>query len=135
MSYRQTSNIRLTSVGNKIVDHSDEALLPLHLHSRLNAWLQWIRQRQLQGERRIILVLLFGASDIEDFMVSLVEIIESLKSQKHVRNDVELLMNECYFLEIDWKQNNTKNQNMRHNSAEECRIFLFNFDQTTKGNS
>ena len=33
-------------------------------------------------------------------------------------------MDKCYFLEIDWKQNNTKNQNMRHNSAEECRIFF-----------
>ena len=39
-SYRQTSNIRCTLVGNKIVDHSDIvgvlALLQLHLHSLLN---------------------------------------------------------------------------------------------------
>ena len=37
--YRQTSNISRTSVGNKIVDHSDvvgQALLQLHLNSRLN---------------------------------------------------------------------------------------------------
>ena len=36
-------------IGNKIVDHSDvvgaspDALLQLHLHSRLNTWLQWNR--------------------------------------------------------------------------------------------
>ena len=37
--YRQTSNIRRTLVGNKIIDL---ALLQLHLHPRLNTWLQWI---------------------------------------------------------------------------------------------
>ena len=39
MIYRQTSNIRRTLVGNKIVDHSGavvSALLQLHLHSLLN---------------------------------------------------------------------------------------------------
>ena len=42
---RQTSNIRRTLVGNKIVDHSDvvgaspfSALLQLHVHSRLNTY-------------------------------------------------------------------------------------------------
>ena len=49
--YRQTSNIRRTSVGNKIVDYSDvvgaSALLQQYLHSRLNTWLQYIAQRQL----------------------------------------------------------------------------------------
>ena len=41
-AYCQTSNIRCTLVGNKIVDHSDvagAALLQLHLHSWLNTWL------------------------------------------------------------------------------------------------
>ena len=57
--YRKTSNISRTFVGNKIVDHSDvvgaslAALLQLHLHSRLNIWLQGIRQRQPQGSTRI----------------------------------------------------------------------------------
>ena len=49
----QTSNIKHTLVCNKIVDHSDvvgQALLNLQLHSRLNTWLQWIGQRQLQDE-------------------------------------------------------------------------------------
>ena len=46
IEYRKTSNIRRTLGGNEIVDHSDvvgaspvgaaEALLQLHLHSRLN---------------------------------------------------------------------------------------------------
>ena len=42
-------------------------LLQLHLHSRLNNWLQWIEQRQLQYETRIIKVLRFGASYTRDF--------------------------------------------------------------------
>ena len=56
--YSRTSNIGRTLVGNKILDHSDVAghsdavcpstpLQPL-LHSRRNARLQWIEQRQLQ---------------------------------------------------------------------------------------
>ena len=58
--YRQISNISCTLVGNKIVDHSDVVgastvvLLQLHLHSRLNTWLQYIAQRQLQDETRNI---------------------------------------------------------------------------------
>ena len=57
--YRQTSNIRLSLVGNKLADHSDvvgamSLLLQLHLHSRLNTWFQWIGQRQLRDERRNI---------------------------------------------------------------------------------
>ena len=49
--YRQTTNISHTLVGNKLVAHSGErlaVLLQLHLHSRLNTWLQWTDQRQLQ---------------------------------------------------------------------------------------
>ena len=59
LKYRKTPNIRRTLVGNNIVDHSDElehrlsALLQLHLHSRLNNWLQGIRQRQPQDSTRI----------------------------------------------------------------------------------
>ena len=37
------------------------ALLQLHLHSRLNTWLQWIGQYQLQDETRNIKLLGFGA--------------------------------------------------------------------------
>ena len=45
--YRQTSNIRGTLLGNKIVDHPDvvgASLLQLHLHTWLNTWLQWTGQ-------------------------------------------------------------------------------------------
>ena len=52
-----------------LLEHRLSALLQLHLHSRLNIWLQWIRQRQLQDEKRSIYVLWFGASYIRDFMV------------------------------------------------------------------
>ena len=45
--YCQIFNVR-DILGNKIVEHSD------HLHSQLNTWLQWIEQRQLQDEMRII---------------------------------------------------------------------------------
>ena len=46
------------------------ALLQLHLHSRLDIWLQRIRQRKPQGSTRIFLVLEFGASYIRDLTVS-----------------------------------------------------------------
>ena len=36
------------------LEHPLLALLQLHLHSRLNTWLQWIGQRQLQDETRNI---------------------------------------------------------------------------------
>ena len=72
--YCQTSNISATFVGNKFVDHSDvvgasPVLLQLHFHFWLNTWLQWIGQRQLQDERRIIQVVWFGAAYIRDFTV------------------------------------------------------------------
>ena len=57
-NYHQTSNIKRTLVGNKIVDHS-----------QLNTRLQWICQRQLQDETTIIQVLWFGAADIRYFTV------------------------------------------------------------------
>ena len=45
------------------------ALLKLHLHSQLNTWLQWIKQRQLQDETRNIYVWGLGASYIRDWTV------------------------------------------------------------------
>ena len=42
----ETSNMKShTLVGSKIVDHSD--VVGLHIHSRLNTWLQWIGQKQV----------------------------------------------------------------------------------------
>ena len=60
--YFQTSSICHTLAGNKLVDHSDVdgASLQPHLNSRLNTWLQWIGQRQLQDEMGNIQVLVFG---------------------------------------------------------------------------
>ena len=64
--YRQTSNIRLIIVGNKIVDHSDVVgtspvgAVPTTSSFSTNNWLQWIGQRQLQGEARYIKVLILG---------------------------------------------------------------------------
>ena len=62
LTYRPTSNKSRTVVSNTDVDYPDvvgaspglSALLQLHLHSRLNTWLQWTGQRQLQYETRII---------------------------------------------------------------------------------
>ena len=74
--YRQTSNMRPTSVGNTSLitemklEHRLSALLQLHLHSQLNTWFQWIGQRQLQDETRMIWGLEFGATYIRDFTVS-----------------------------------------------------------------
>ena len=71
--YRITSNIRRTLVGNTIVDPS--ALLQLHLHSRLNIWLQGIRQRQAHDSARIFEGLEFDASYIRDLTVFTISII------------------------------------------------------------
>ena len=46
------------------------ALLQLHLHSRLNTRLQWIGQRQLKDETRIIYFGGFGVTYIIDFTVT-----------------------------------------------------------------
>ena len=78
--YCQTSNISCT-LDNKIVDHSDvvgaslvgaapSALLQLHLHFQRNTWFQWIAQRQLQDEMRVINILEYGARYIRDFKAS-----------------------------------------------------------------
>ena len=42
------------------MEHRLSALLQLHFHFRLNAWLQWTGQRQLQGGTRNIEVFGFG---------------------------------------------------------------------------
>ena len=70
--YRHISNISRTLVGNKIMDHSYvvvEAPTALHLRSRLNTWLQWIGQRQLQDETRNIPILEFDAPYVRDLTV------------------------------------------------------------------
>ena len=73
----QTSNKSRTLLGDKNVDHSDvveqrlSAVLQLHLHFRLNTWLQWIGLRQLQDETRNIWVLGFDASYSRDLTVVL----------------------------------------------------------------
>ena len=76
-SYLKVSNIRRTLVGNKIVDHSDVvgaspvgAAPTTSSFSKLNTWLQWIGQRQQQGETRNIYVLGLGASYIRELTVS-----------------------------------------------------------------
>ena len=45
------------------------ALLQLHLHLRLNIWLQWIAQRQLRDETRNIYVLEFRATYFKDLTI------------------------------------------------------------------
>ena len=56
-NYHQTSNISRTLEGDKIVDHSDVFVAspvgaaPTILYSRLNTWLQWFGQGQLQDGR------------------------------------------------------------------------------------
>ena len=60
-TYRKTSNIRHTLIGNKIVDHSDvvgaspvgAAPTTSSFSFRLNIWLQGLRQRQPQDSTRI----------------------------------------------------------------------------------
>ena len=51
------------------LEHRLSALLQLHLHSQLNTWLQWIRQRQLQDETRNINVLGLGVTYIRELTV------------------------------------------------------------------
>ena len=51
------------------LEHRLSVLLQLHLDSRLNIWLQGIRQRQAQDSTRIFEVLGFGVPYIRDLMV------------------------------------------------------------------
>ena len=67
--YHQTSNISHIFISNTIYGSlrcsrsigCQHQLLQLHLHSRLNAWHQWIGQRQLQDKTRNISVFGCGA--------------------------------------------------------------------------
>ena len=52
-----------------LLEYRMSALPQLHLHCRLNTWLQWIGHRQLQDETGIIQVLVFGATYIRDLTV------------------------------------------------------------------
>ena len=52
-----------------LLEHRLSALLQLHLHSRLNIWLQGIRQRLPEDSMRIFHVLTFGAAHIRDLTV------------------------------------------------------------------
>ena len=61
-------------------------MLRLHLHSRLNTWFQWIGQRQLQDETRIIYFSGFGASCIRDFTVSIFTEYSKEKQKQHCYN-------------------------------------------------
>ena len=53
--YRQISEMMRTLLSNKLADHSDVVgaePVQLLFHSRLNTWLQWIGQRQLNCKMR-----------------------------------------------------------------------------------
>ena len=70
----QTSYVNLILVGNKIVDESAVVgALPvgiqIYLHSRLNSWLQWNGQWQLEDETKNIYVLRFGAPYVKGLAV------------------------------------------------------------------
>ena len=83
----QISNTRRTVVGNK-----------LYLHSQLNTWLQWIGQRQLQDETKILKVLGFGASYIRYFtVVSLLKIVQYVIISQLCPNDMTNYLVEAAF--------------------------------------
>ena len=58
--YPQTSNISHTLVGNKIIHHLDViggspvGATSTNRHSRINTWLQWTEQGQLEDNARNI---------------------------------------------------------------------------------
>ena len=76
-------NFRIDAWGIPMKLHSDKydwtfllirqhwlsALRQLHLYSRLNLWLQWIKQTQLQAQKRFIKILGFGEPCIRYFAV------------------------------------------------------------------
>ena len=71
--YRQTSIISApikVLITQMLLEHRLSVLLQPHLHSRLNIWLQWIGQRQLQDETRNLYVLGFGAPFIRYLTVN-----------------------------------------------------------------
>ena len=75
LRYRQTSNISITLVGDKIVDLSDVveesrvSSAPAISSSQINTRNQWIGQRKVQDETRNIQVLGFGAAYIRGLTV------------------------------------------------------------------
>ena len=89
-----------------MVDHSDivgaspVGAAPTTSSFRLDTWLQWIGQRQLQDETRIIQVLGFGEAYIRDFMVLMMSIcklsleITCLKLHMNLREANELNFND-----------------------------------------
>ena len=73
ITYHQTTIITRAVVVNNIVDHSDvvgAAPVQLHLHYRLNTWLQYIALRQLQDETNKIKFLGFCTAYIRDLTVT-----------------------------------------------------------------
>ena len=82
------------------LEHRLSALLQLHLRSRLNTWLQWFGQRQLQDKTWIIQVLGLGVTYIRDFTVNtiLYEIllVEALSDMAYYIDDlVQACSNSC----------------------------------------
>ena len=79
--YHQTSNIRCTLVGDKIVNHSGvvgaSPVGTAPTTSSFSTCLQWIRQRQLQDETKNISVLGFGATYIRGLIVSRINVLLS----------------------------------------------------------
>ena len=70
------------------------ALFKLHLHSRLDTWLQYTAQRQLQAETKNIEVSRFGAAYIRDltvfwqYIVSLFNTIARDRTWGHISADI-----------------------------------------------
>ena len=111
MKYHTVSNISGTWVGNKIVDQSGVVgaspvgAAPLHLHSQLIIWLQWIGQRQLQDETRNIYVLGLGASYIRELTVMLTVLALKLKAvHDHNRNQDSPPQKHLYSTVRSWKR-------------------------------
>ena len=80
------------------MEHRLSALLQLHLHSRLNIWLQGIQQRQPQESARIFWVLGFGASYIRDLTV-----IKNLKSGSAAGWDeisTKIVKSSCFHIRV-----------------------------------
>ena len=93
------------------------ALLQLHLHSRLNTWLQWIGQRQLHDDKTNIAVLEFGATYIRDSNVRLDAYSLQNALNKYLRALLDYLLNmlhaymqSCIMMVVRWcdiQQGNT----------------------------
>ena len=72
---REVSNLRRTSLGNEIVDHSDVVgaspvgAAPTTSSFSTKHWLQWIGQRQVQGKTRNLYVWGLGAFYIRELTV------------------------------------------------------------------